>query len=394
MADVELVTNAVEPDRGNLIAHRPNIFQPTGSPGQRPSGRSKKRRDSVQALDNTMRVTTPENISFEYQVAGPFQRSQAYLLDVIITISGFSLLSLLAFLLMTFVIIPLAVSIGLGGLVETIAGILVGFILVLYFLVYWFYGAYMETMFNGQTLGKRWMGLRVLSVNGHAIDGVQATLRNFFRLLDVWPVVSLGMLIDLRDIDPDFELFARGVGFPTFLVALVVMSFSRRFQRVGDFVADTIVIKETKSYAPQLITFDDPRVPMLAELIPNFAPTNSFAKAIASYADLRRNIYPQRANEIAAHIAVPLLEKYGLQPDTNYDLFLCALYYKLFAPSKESGDYLANLTSVTQIAHHTRKAADKSESVKSANPSLKNSTDEITDFPQIRTTREGTNESR
>ena len=68
---------------------------------------------------------------------------------------------------------------------ELFAGVVFGLVLVGFFVVYWFYGAYMETRVNGQALGKRLCGIRVISVDGHAIDGVQATLRNFFRFLDI-----------------------------------------------------------------------------------------------------------------------------------------------------------------------------------------------------------------
>ena len=35
-----------------------------------------------QPLDTTIGVVTPENIAFEYQLAGPFRRLPAYLIDV------------------------------------------------------------------------------------------------------------------------------------------------------------------------------------------------------------------------------------------------------------------------------------------------------------------------
>jgi uncharacterized RDD family membrane protein YckC len=306
--------------------------------GLAPPARTKKSRGRVQVLDNTLRVTTPENISFEYQLAGPFQRFLAYVVDVLLTVCGFGVLALVFYLLLVFVLMPLAISFGIGALVDTISGIIFGMLLVMYFLVYWFYGAFMETNFNGQTFGKRAAGLRVVSTNGHAIDGVQATLRNFFRLLDVWPMVSLAILVDARDLDPEVELLMSNVGFPTFLIGLVVMGLSRNFQRMGDLVANTVVISERKAPKPQLLTFSDPRIPMLAELIPNFVPSNHFAKAIASYVELRGSLYPQRANDIAAHVAVPLLEKFGMPADTNYDLLMCGLYYKLFTASKNTLD--------------------------------------------------------
>ena len=37
---------------------------------------------AVQPLDTTIGVVTPENIAFEYQLAGPFRRLPAYLIDL------------------------------------------------------------------------------------------------------------------------------------------------------------------------------------------------------------------------------------------------------------------------------------------------------------------------
>lgn len=391
MADVEPISREFSSEPAQPTVLSKEVGHAPAAQSTRAPARAKRRRTPIPPLDNTMRVTTPENISFEYRVAGPFQRSMAYLLDVLLTVSGFAALAAIMFLLMTFAILPLANRIGLGSFAETIAGVLVGLMLILYFLVYWFYGAYMETMFNGQTLGKRFTGLRVLSVNGHAIDGVQATLRNFFRLLDVWPVISIGLLFDFRDADPEFENVARNVSIPTFLIGLVVMSFNRKFQRIGDLVADTVVVREAKISSPNLVSFADPRVPMLAELIPNFVPSNNFAKAIASYADLRHKVNAQRADYIASHVAKPLLEKFGMASDTNYDLFLCALYYKFFASSRSIDDQVYGPSSISQIAHQARqdtRAADTSDA------KLIELAPEMASLSEIRLNLEPTDESR
>ena len=55
-------------------------------------------------------------------------------------------------------------------------------LVVVFFLVSWFYGGFFEAYWNGQTPGKRIMGLRVLSTNGRPINGYQAILRNLLRI--------------------------------------------------------------------------------------------------------------------------------------------------------------------------------------------------------------------
>ena len=130
-----------------------------------------ERRDQ---LDTSIEITTPENIAFRYQLAGPFQRLPAFLIDfgVRITII-FSL-----WICMTFL------GIVLGGFV-------VALIFVAYFVMSWFYGVILETYFNGRTLGKHVLGLRVLTDQGRPINGEQAVLRNLFRTADLFfPLIS------------------------------------------------------------------------------------------------------------------------------------------------------------------------------------------------------------
>lgn len=275
-------------------------------------------------LDTTFRVTTPENISFQYQLAGPFRRVLAYFLDILISVVGYIVLAIAIYLLISFAVMPLANAIGGAAIVESAMGMLTGFILIGFFIVFWFYGAVMETYFNGQTLGKRWTQLRVLSADGHSIDGVQATLRNFFRWLDIAPIVSLATVFQLEG--------QVGVSIPTCLFGLIMMTINSKYQRIGDLVASTVVISESTKPQPHLAVFTDQRVESLSELIPaTFIISPSMAKAIADYADQRRYLPFQRASEIAGHLARPLIQKFGLLPDTDHDLFVCALYFKTFS---------------------------------------------------------------
>ncbi len=283
-------------------------------------------------LDTTMRVTTPENIAFHYQVAGPFRRVFAYGLDLILSLGAYFGFVFLVYALFSLAILPMANSVGGTVMIETLMGILGGFVSVGYFIVYWFYGAYFETYFNGQTLGKRFTQMRVISTNGHAIDGVQAILRNFFRLLDIMPFVPIAAMFEL-----EFQL--PGI-FPTCLFGLIVMTLTKNFQRVGDLVAGTVVVTVEQKRRPNLATFTDERVPMLAELIPTtFVVPATMARAIADYVDQRKYLPFQRASEIAGFLAVPLLEKFGIAADTDHDLFLCSMYFKTFSSAEIKDEF-------------------------------------------------------
>ncbi len=269
-------------------------------------------------LDNLLNVQTPENISFQYRVAGPFRRFMAFVLDLIVLL----FLGFVASLIMGLIGF-LAQFSGGSGAAQAVTGTVAGLLLASAFFVFWFYTAVMETFWNGQTLGKMGMKLRTLSTNGEAIDGVQALLRNFFRLIDVSPFLS------------GFVLFGAGFGgsgvFPSFMVGLIAMLVSRKFQRVGDLVAGTIVVHEQKGWAHGLAQFEDVRVSQLADAIPHdFYVSTELAKALASFVDRRKVLHYQRVNEIAGHLARPILARIGMPSDTNYDLLLCALYYKTY----------------------------------------------------------------
>jgi len=284
-------------------------------------------RHDTHVLDTTMRVTTPENIAFNYQVSGPFRRVFAYGLDLLVSIGGYAAFVIVVYLLFLFAIMPLAGMVGGTNFIQALMGMLSGLIAVGYFIVYWFYGAYLETNWNGQTIGKRVIKMRVISTDGSAIDGVQAILRNFFRLLDIMPFVPIAAIFNLEQPFPAI--------IPTCLFGLVIMMLTKNYQRVGDLVAGTVVITEDQKRPPNLATFMDERVPQLAELIPtSFVVPATMARAIADYVDQRKFLPFQRASEIAGHVAIPLMEKFGIQADTDHDLFLCSLYYKQFISSQ------------------------------------------------------------
>lgn len=240
-----------------------------------------------QPLDTTLYVVTPENIAFEYRLAGPFRRLPALLLDYSIQFATFIALGYLTF-----------------GTIGTVSLGLAGFIyLVSILILSWFYGVLFETFMNGQTPGKYILGLRVLTDNGQPINGMQAALRNILRSADI--ILGIG--------------------------CLVVMTLNRKYQRLGDLVAGTVVVVEERQWLTGVAKLDDPRaIQLAAYLPPNFVITRSMAKALATYVERRRFFTPPRRREVARHLAQPLLARFGLPADTSYDLLLCALYYRTF----------------------------------------------------------------
>ena len=170
--------------------------------------------DSRPSQDDRYRIETPEQIGLEYDIAGLGTRFLAALVDSIIlwvAIAAF-------FCVGTF---------GLSSLAEAFTGegdtgLVVALALLILFVFFVFWGYYMlfETIWHGQTPGKRWTGLRVIQEGGYPIGFSHAAIRNIVRLIDFLPVY--------------------------YVVGATVMLIDKRSRRLGDLLAGTIVVRERK----------------------------------------------------------------------------------------------------------------------------------------------------
>ncbi len=297
--------------------------------------------DNNFVLDNQLEVMTPENIAFQHSIAGPFQRVLAFGFDIMITQVGYwTIVAIFAF-----AVIPLAVTLfGANNfLAEVLAGLSIAMVLVGSFVITWFYGAYMETYYNGRTWGKMVSRQRVLSVDGSAINGTQAALRNFFRAIDLFPVVSPSVFLGATGLTEVYPL-------PTALVGIVVMCANRSHRRIGDLIAGTMVVVEPVRGSKAMLKFDDPRVARLAELIPiDFVVDHKLASALSSYVERRHFLGEQRVAEIASRLAPTLRHRFGMPSSTNGDLLLCALYQRTFLEESDEGGTVSQSTDEVSI---------------------------------------------
>lgn len=248
-------------------------------------------------LDTTIQLVTPERIVFEYPLAGPFRRYFAYLLDVLVVI--------------------LAVAIAATAFFALALGSLSGFgpIFVAYFLIMWGYRGFCEVVFNGQTLGKRALGLRVVSEQGVPITSTQAVVRNLVGALDGT------MPFFLR---PDLTAML-------LLFGLTSMMLTRRFQRLGDLAAGTMVVVEQRRWRPGVVRVNEPAVDAVIPWLPvRIQAGPEMARALSDYVKHRGRFGRARREEIAEHLARPLRARYGLPADTLADTVLCAVYHRVF----------------------------------------------------------------
>ena len=95
---------------------------------------------NIDKLDCIVRVVTPENVEFEYMLAGPFQRALAFVFDFFVRIGAMFALLFLGMIGSIFV--------PFGSTLSTIA------IILAYFVLSWFYGVYFESRFNGRNAGE------------------------------------------------------------------------------------------------------------------------------------------------------------------------------------------------------------------------------------------------
>lgn len=239
-------------------------------------------------LETSVRLVTPERVTFLYPLAGPFHRACSYLLDVLVI--GLCL----------FVGSLVSVALTLGS--EASAGLTFALI----FIIYFFYGATCEAVFNGRTPGKMAFGLRVVSTEGVPITAAQAVLRNLLWAFDgIWPF--------------------------GYLPAIGCMVLTRRFQRLGDLAAGTMVVVERRPRTGRLDRPDNPDAGRLLPLLPAAPPSGSeLSRVLADYVKTRKRYAPARREEIAEHLARPLRSRYDLPRGATADAILCALYRRVF----------------------------------------------------------------
>ena len=160
-------------------------------------------------LDTLQSVELAEGVEIRLRMAGPVLRVGAYLIDftirgIVLAIGGFGL--------------SLA-GIAIGGRVAE------GLMLLSWFLLDWLYPVVFEAGKRGATPGKRLMGLRVVQATGSPITLGQAVVRNFLRFVD-------------------------GMPFFTYAFGITSCLASKRFQRLGDLAAGTVVIYDRMPSVP------------------------------------------------------------------------------------------------------------------------------------------------
>jgi uncharacterized RDD family membrane protein YckC len=200
---------------------------------------------SLVQLDTVYHVETPEGIDLQAQLAGPVARILAYAVDVSIRS-----------VVLTIASIFLALADNAG----------VGITLILAFLLEWLYPVFFEVLRNGQTPGKKYLGLTVVNDDLTAIGLGSSVLRNLLRFADFLPF--------------------------GYITGLVSMTVTKKFQRLGDLAAGSIVIYQTdQQHTSQLPECHSSPPPMVLAL--------EDQTALINFIERHHELSPDRQQELA-----------------------------------------------------------------------------------------------
>jgi uncharacterized RDD family membrane protein YckC len=159
-------------------------------------------------------IDTPEQVPLEFVLADIGSRFMAVFADTMI--------QLLAYLVL-FIVDETALGGTLFSRLSSYQLWIEAVLIFLLFCIFWGYYAAFEALWNGQTPGKRWAGIRVIKETGRPINAFEAIARNFLRIIDLVP------------------------GIPPYAVGIITMLLNSKNRRLGDFVAGTLVVHDKKA---------------------------------------------------------------------------------------------------------------------------------------------------
>ncbi len=249
---------------------------------------------------NSLVIQTPEGVNFSLPVASPVIRCLALLLDVFFisalssTIVKFiSLLSILNHDLVTAVMI------------------------ILYFIISIGYGIAMEWFWNGQSIGKKVFKLKVVDEEGLRLQFSQIVIRNLLRFVDSLPAL--------------------------YLIGGVTSIFNSKYQRIGDIVAGTVVMR--------IIKISEPDLDQLSPI-----KFNSLKEQPVVCSKIHKHVSPREAS-IALNA---LVRRREIEPDERVVLFkeLANHFLKTLPFTKEVAETISDeqyIRNIVDILYSTQK---------------------------------------
>lgn len=260
-------------------------------------------------------ILPPEGVPLSLRVAGVGVRMVAQIADILITFLG---------------AVALVVLLVLMELTDPQTLLAIG--LLLFFLIRVPYYVLTELVWNGQTLGKRLMKIKVVAHDGGSLTTHAIVLRNLMKEAEIFLPATL--LLALDHTTPVSSLIA---------LAWVAMAFSIPFctphrQRLGDILADTHVIHLPQpvlladlSRAEAQAVHDGPKFTFLAHQLDHYGAFElQTLEGLLRAADRQQSAQTQAAHrETVAAIIEKIRRKIGYAdpiPPADHAAFLKAFY--------------------------------------------------------------------
>jgi uncharacterized RDD family membrane protein YckC len=171
-------------------------------------------------------VSTPFNINLEFEIAAFQKRLLAWFIDFIILL-----------------LYARGMKLFLEEVFSNADDYSIGLDLVLVSLPMLFYHLVMEAAFQGQSFGKRVVGIRVISLEGGEPDIGQYLLRWIFRVWE-WPLVFSFVATDALYLY--VQIFATGI---FGVIVVIIIAVTNKSQRLGDIAAGTTVVATGNKYS-------------------------------------------------------------------------------------------------------------------------------------------------
>jgi len=173
-------------------------------------------------VDRTLEVRTPESIAFSYELAGLGSRFLALAVDQAIQIA--LLVAIFGGLVLAAVRVTAARH-GAPPVADKLAqSVAIALLVLVVFAIFFGYFIVFEALWNGQTPGKRLLGIRVVRDGGYPMDFGASLIRNLIRVGE------------------------QLVGY--YLIAAVSALISPENKRLGDLAAGTIVVRDARLARP------------------------------------------------------------------------------------------------------------------------------------------------
>ena len=245
-------------------------------------------------------LSTPESVPIRLELGAIFSRAMALLIDALV-------------LLMSVVAIWIATAILLPG-----DGIAEAAAIVASFLLRSFYFAGLELRLQGQTLGKKALGLQVVARDGGPLTAEMVVARNLTRELELFiPLLVMMAPAILGDI----PLLARLATMVWMGALLLLPGLNHHRARVGDLLGGTVVVRT-------------PRANLLRDLIERDRPTRyTFTNAQLDLYGIRElqvleQILRERLHDwdLLADVAQRVCRKLEIDEAVEPRLFLEAFY--------------------------------------------------------------------